>query len=147
MRFVIEFYLLKVNDLEIYIDGASKGNPGPSGIGVVICKDNETIKNISNYIGNATNNIAEYNALIYALQEALILKAQHIKINTDSQLLYRQIKRIYKIKSPNIIGLYNQVLHLVSAFKEVSFSHIPREQNRGADKLANLAIKAAKKSS
>jgi len=127
--------------VEIYIDGASKGNPGPSGIGVVICNNGETIKNISSYIGNATNNVAEYTALIYALEEALILKAQTLKINTDSQLLYRQIKRIYKVKNPNIIGLYNQVLHLIPAFKEVSFSNIPRQENRGADKLATQAIK------
>ena len=127
--------------VEIYIDGASKGNPGPSGIGVVICNNGQTIKNISSYIGNTTNNVAEYTALIYALEEALILKAQTLKINTDSQLLYRQIKRIYKVKNPNIIGLYNQVLHLIPAFKEVSFSNIPRQENRGADKLATQAIK------
>ena len=134
---------LKMKEIEIYIDGASKGNPGPSGIGVVICKDGDTIKNISSYIGNATNNVAEYSALIYALQEALILKAENIKINTDSQLLYRQIKKIYKVKNPNILGLYNQVLHLMSAFKEDYLNHISREHNRAADKLANLAIKEA----
>ena len=133
-----------MKEIEIYIDGASKGNPGPSGIGVVICKDGDTIKNISSYIGNATNNVAEYSALIYALQEALILKAENIKINTDSQLLYRQIKKIYKVKNPNILGLYNQVLHLMSAFKEVSINFIAREGNKGADKLANQAIKKAK---
>ena len=72
--------------LEIYIDGASKGNPGPSGIGVVICQGEDTLKNISSYIGNATNNIAEYTALIYALQEALVLKAEAVTIKTDSQL-------------------------------------------------------------
>lgn len=129
--------------LEIHIDGASKGNPGPSGIGVVISKDGQTIKNISSYIGNATNNIAEYTALIYALEEALVLKAQSIDIKTDSELLYRQIKKIYKIKSPNITGLYSRAVHLMSAFKEVSINHIPREYNCGADKLATQAIKKA----
>lgn len=127
--------------LEIYIDGASKGNPGPSGIGVVICRGEETIKNISTFIGNATNNIAEYTALIYALQEAFKLKAETVKINTDSQLLHRQLNRTYKVKSPNILGLYNQVMQLISAFKEVSITNIPRENNKGADKLATLAIK------
>lgn len=126
---------------KFYIDGASKGNPGPSGVGVVICKDGSTIKNVSTFIGNATNNVAEYTALIYALQEGLILKAETIEINTDSQLLYRQIKRIYKIKSANILGLYNQALSLISAFKEFSIKHIPREENRGADKLASKAAK------
>lgn len=132
-----------MKEIEIYIDGASKGNPGPSGIGVVITRDGETIKNISSYIGNATNNVAEYSALVYALQEALMLKAENIKVNTDSQLLYRQVKKIYKIKNPNILGLYNQVTHLMSAFKEVSLNHIAREHNRGADKLANRAIREA----
>jgi len=129
--------------LKIYIDGASKGNPGPSGVGVVICRDGQTIKNIANFIGHATNNVAEYTALIHALQEGLILQADNIEINTDSQLLYRQIKKVYKIKSANILGLYNQALHLMSAFKEVSIKHIPREENRGADKLANKAVKEA----
>ncbi len=130
-----------MRELEIYIDGASKGNPGPSGIGVVVCCDTETVKNISTYIGNTTNNIAEYTALIYGLQEALKLKAEVLKINTDSQLLHRQLNRVYKVKSPNITGLYNQVLHLLSAFKQVSINNIPRENNRGADKLATQAIK------
>lgn len=132
-----------MKELEIYIDGASKGNPGPSGIGVVICRDGELIKNIASFIGNTTNNIAEYTALIYGLQEGIMLKAERIKINTDSQLLYRQLKKIYKIKNPNILGLYNQAQHLISAFNEVSISHIPREENRGADKLANQAVKQA----
>jgi len=129
--------------LDIYIDGASQGNPGPSGVGVVICREGEVIKNISTYIGNATNNIAEYTALIYALEEALVLKADTIRVNTDSQLLHHQLKKIYKIKNANIVGLYNQATHLISAFKDVSLKHIPREENRGADRLATKAIKEA----
>jgi len=128
--------------LRIYIDGASKGNPGPSGIGVIICRQDEVINNISAYIGNATNNIAEYTALIYGLQEALKLKAGAVEVNSDSQLLCRQLNKAYKIKSPNIIGLYNQALHLISGFKQVLINNIPREKNRGADKLATQAIKA-----
>jgi ribonuclease HI len=135
-----------MKEIEIYIDGASKGNPGPSGIGVVICQDGRTIKNIFSFIGNATNNVAEYTALIYGLQEGLILKAENIKINTDSQLLHRQVNKVYKIKNANIRGLYNQAAHLMSAFKQVSINHISRKDNRGADKLANEAIKKADKS-
>lgn len=130
-----------MKELEIYIDGASKGNPGPSGIGVVICRDGETIKNISTFIGNATNNVAEYTALIYALQEALKMRADHLKINTDSQLLERQLNKTYKVKHENIAGLYNQAVHLLTGFKAVSIVSIPRENNKGADKLATLAIK------
>lgn len=143
MKSVTGFYILRMSSLELYIDGASKGNPGPAGIGVIICKDGRVLKNISNFIGNATNNVAEYTALIFGLQEALILKAETVKINTDSQLLYRQLRKEYKIKSPNILGLYNQVAHLRSAFKDVSVNHIRRQGNRGADKLANLAVKEA----
>lgn len=143
MKFAIEYCILRMGQFKFYIDGASKGNPGPSGIGVVICRDGSTLKNIASFIGNATNNVAEYTALIYALQEGLILNAENIEINTDSQLLYRQVKKIYKIKNANILGLYNQALHLMSAFKEVSIKHIPRGENRGADKLANKAVKEA----
>lgn len=130
-----------MKEFEIYIDGASKGNPGHSGIGVVITCGGEVIKNISNYIGKATNNIAEYTSLIQALEQALILKAESVNIKTDSQLLCRQINRQYKVKNENIIGLYTQAIHLISAFKKVTVNHIPRENNAGADKLANLAIK------
>lgn len=136
-----------MKELEIYIDGASKGNPGPSGIGVVICRGEETLRNISTYIGEATNNVAEYTALIYALQEALILKAEILKINTDSQLLARQLNKVYKVRHENIIGLYNQALRLLSGFKEVCIKDIPREENKGADRLATQAIKKELKKS
>lgn len=132
--------------LEIYIDGASKGNPGPSGIGAVICQEGEVIKNISQFIGNATNNVAEYTALIYALREALILKAKEIKIKTDSELLYKQIKGDYKVKHSNIKPLFEQARHLFSGFSHIEISHIGRQHNRGADKLATEAIKKADKS-
>ena len=133
-----------MKELDIHIDGASKGNPGPSGIGVVISCRGEVVKNISSFIGNTTNNVAEYTALIYALQEALKLKAEKLSIKTDSQLLARQINRVYKVKHPNIVGLYNQALGLLEAFKEVKMINIPREENRGADKLATKAIKENK---
>ena len=131
--------------LDIYIDGASKGNPGPSGIGVIICENGEVLKNIANFIGSATNNIAEYTALIQALQAALILKAASININSDSQLLCRQLNKEYKVKNSNIVNLYNQAVHLMTGFEKVHVKHIPREQNSGADKLATKAIKEALK--
>ncbi|MBU1905869.1 MAG: ribonuclease HI family protein [Candidatus Omnitrophica bacterium] len=130
-----------MKQIEVYIDGASKGNPGPSGIGVVICQDGETIKNLSRYIGDTTNNVAEYTALIYALEEALILKAEVLKINSDSQLLCRQLNKVYKVKNSNILRLYNQARHLLSGFKSVVINNISRGDNRGADKLATKAVK------
>lgn len=130
--------------MEIYIDGASKGNPGPAGIGVVVCRDGEVVNNISSYIGETTNNLAEYTALIYGLQEALVQKAESVKLYSDSQLLCRQLTGEYKVRDERIKGLYNQALHLIAAIKHLDVEHICRERNKGADKLANLAVKKAR---
>jgi len=132
-----------MSHLEIYIDGASKGNPGPSGVGIVIYQEGLRIKNISNYIGMATNNVAEYTALIYALEEALLLKAKSLKINTDSQLLARQLNKIYKVKHAGIVNLYNRAVHLLTGFEKVLINHISRQENCLADKLATQAIKSS----
>ncbi len=131
--------------VDIYIDGASKGNPGPSGIGVIICQQGKVIKNIARYIGTATNNVAEYTALIYALQESLILGAHAVTVNSDSELLCRQVNGSYKIKNPGIKVLFEQVAHLKDGFREITVRHIPREANRGADRLATQAVKEALK--
>lgn len=128
-------------ELKIYIDGASQGNPGPAGIGVIVIQDGRVIKNLSVYLGTKTNNAAEYTSLIFGLQEALTLQAKAVEIYTDSQLLCRQVNNEYKIKSPNLIGLYSQVQHLLSAFDCAEVKYIPREENRGADKLAKKAAK------
>lgn len=141
MKYATEYYILPMNPLEVYIDGAAKGNPGPAGVGIIFTQEGQVLKNISNFIGETTNNVAEYTALIHALEEALILKYDRLKVITDSQLLYRQLKGEYKVKSPNIISLFNRARHLVGAFKEVSFMHVNRNDNKGADKLANIAIK------
>ena len=138
---------MSMKEAEIYVDGASKGNPGPSGIGVVIVSGSQTVENISHYIGSATNNIAEYSALRAGLEKALALGVTQIKIKSDSQLLCRQLKREYKIKSPHLLKLYQEVFSLLFKFDTYSVAHIPREENRGADKLANLAIKKALKRS
>lgn len=127
--------------LKIYIDGASKGNPGHSGIGIVIYRDGQVLKRISNYIGKTTNNVAEYTALIYALEEAMLLKARNLEINTDSQLLARQINGIYKVKHEGLKGLYERAVRLLGGFEKVMVTHIPREKNTCADKLATAVIK------
>lgn len=111
---------------------------------MAIYRSGKLIRELSSYIGEATNNIAEYTALIYALEEALILRPQRILIKTDSQLLYRQIKKIYKVKHPNMIGLYDRAVRLIGAFKEVELANIPREENSLADKLATQAVKEAR---
>ena len=131
--------------LEIFTDGACSGNPGPSGIGVVISRDGQVIKRISKFIGLATNNLAEYTALIYALQEALILKASEIKISTDSELLYHQIKGRYKIKNEKLKILFDQVQNLIRGFKRFDLECIPREKNQEADRLATQALREIQK--
>lgn len=128
--------------LEIYIDGASFGNPGPAGIGIIICWDGKVFKNFSKYIGETSNNVAEYMALIYGLQEALIIRANSIVINTDSELLAKQINGQYKVRDAQLKLLYTLANHLISSFKDIVIKHIARTQNRGADKLANKAIKS-----
>lgn len=134
-----------MSELEIYIDGASKGNPGPSAIGVVITENGKPVRNLYRYIGEATNNIAEYSALIAALEEGLILKAQCLSIKTDSELLYRQMTKVYRVKNEHILALYTQAQRLISGFTRVSLNHIPRELNKEADKLANKAIAEQRK--
>ena len=129
-----------IKSLELFTDGACQGNPGQAAIGVVIKKQGKILKTISKTIGQATNNIAEYTALIYGLQEALILKADQVKVNTDSELIYEQLRGNYKIKQPNLKFLFDLVKHLSEGFKKIEVRHIPREKNREADHLATEAI-------
>lgn len=127
--------------LSIYIDGAAKGNPGPAGIGVVLRDaDNALVKNIDRFIGIATNNVAEYTALITGMEEARKLKVKVITINTDSELIAKQLGGEYKVKSPALKDLYSKVSKLLDDFEYVSINNIPREKNKDADRLANKAI-------
>ncbi len=130
-----------LKNVEIFIDGASKGNPGPSGIGIAIYQNGRLLKEISRYIGNATNNVAEYYALIFALQEALVLDIREIKVKTDSELLYKQLKGEYKIKNSHLILLHEQVKHMLCGFRSADIAHISRDDNQPADRLAAQAIR------
>ena len=127
--------------LEIFVDGACSGNPGEAAIGLVFLRDNQKVQEISKSIGEATNNIAEYTALIYALQEALIQKAEHVRIYTDSELVYNQVMGRYKVSHENMKPLFDQVQHLAKGFKTLEIQHIAREKNKEADRLAVKAIK------
>ncbi len=127
-------------ELEIFVDGACSGNPGEAAIGVVVLENKNKIKEISKSIGPATNNIAEYTALIYALQEGLILKADQVTVYTDSELVFNQVTGQYKIKNENLKLLLDQVQHLAQGFKRLDMKCIPREQNKDADQLATKAI-------
>lgn len=127
--------------LEIFTDGACSGNPGQAGIGVVINRDGRTIKEISKAIGEATNNVAEYSALICALQEAMALKAKKLKVFTDSELLVRQVNGAYKIKNKKLKFLCDQIRILIQGFDQVDLNHVRREQNKKADGLATRSLK------
>ncbi len=129
-----------MNELEINIDGASKGNPGPSAIGVVITENGKPVRNVYRYIGETTNNVAEYSALISALEEGLRLKAERLSIKTDSELLYRQMTGVYRVKNEHILALFTQAKRLIGGFTKVVIIHVPRELNKEADRLANKAI-------
>ncbi|MDP2910943.1 MAG: ribonuclease HI family protein [Candidatus Omnitrophota bacterium] len=127
--------------IRIFIDGASRGNPGPSGIGIVFCDgEDNAVKKLFKFIGNATNNIAEYSALIYALQEALIDRYDEVKVNSDSELLTRQLTGEYKVKNDNLRLYYDLFQHISKGFNKIEVIYIPRENNSLADKLANKAI-------
>jgi ribonuclease HI len=132
------------NTLDIYIDGASRGNPGRAGIGIVFAHGDAPVKNISKSIGTQTNNVAEYTALIHALEEALSMKVRHVRVFSDSELLCRQLSGVYKVKNESLRSLFMQAVQLRMKFDECSISHIPREQNKGADKLARQATKDSK---
>jgi len=129
------------NCLTIYVDGASRGNPGPAGIGIVIEDEKGITKaKISGYIGETTNNQAEYKALIMGLREAAKLKAEHVDIRTDSKLLAEQIQGNYKVRNANLRLLFQQVKQLLADFESFTIAFIPRYQNATADALANQAL-------
>lgn len=128
----------------LYTDGGSRGNPGPSGIGVVILDERrKKVKELSKYIGEATNNIAEYNALILALEEACLLSADDVVVYVDSELMTRQLTGEYRVKSAEIKPLFEKALGMLKAFSSFEIKHIAREKNKDADKLANKAINLA----
>jgi ribonuclease HI len=128
-------------EMTLFVDGASRGNPGPSGVGVVLYDGGRRVLcSFGRYIGETTNNVAEYTALLYGLKEALTQQAASLKVRTDSELLARQIQGRYKVKEPHLKVLHDQVHHLIPVFNSFSIHHIPREKNREADRLANRAI-------
>jgi len=129
--------------LEIFTDGGCSGNPGPAAIGVVIKQGAKTIQTFARDIGQGTNNIAEYTALIFALQEALILKADEVSVKTDSELMAKQVSGEYAVKHENIKPLFHQVKHLITGFKSFQITHVPREQNAQADALVRQVLKKA----
>jgi len=131
--------------LIIYSDGGARGNPGPAGIGAVIYDESKKIvAEVSEYLGVATNNQAEYKALIAAFKKAHSLGATELECYLDSELVVKQLKREYKVKNKDLAPLFLNIHNLSLNFKKISYTHIPREHNGAADKLANEAMDRGK---
>lgn len=127
--------------LIIHTDGAARGNPGNAGIGIAIYdKDYNLVETLSRFIGNATNNVAEYQALIVAAQEAINAQAKNVLFKTDSELVVKQINGIYKVKNVNLIPLHQKLISLLHTIPKWELRHVRREENAFADTLANQGI-------
>ena len=124
----------------IYTDGASSGNPGPSGIGVAIDFQGHSI-HIAEHIGSTTNNVAEYSALARGLSEARELGAEAVDVYMDSELVVKQIKGLYKVKNQGLRPIYESVMKLLRSFSKYTVSHVPREKNTVADGLSKIGAK------
>jgi ribonuclease HI len=124
-----------------YVDGASRGNPGPAAYAVILQgPDGKTILELGKYLGRATNNVAEYYGLISALDAAASHGITRLRIRSDSELLVRQMEGRYRVKSPDLRPLYERAAKLARGFAYFAIEHVPREQNRDADRLANRAL-------
>jgi ribonuclease HI len=131
-------------ELVINCDGGSRGNPGPAAFGISIQRpDGTEIEGIGETIGVATNNVAEYTAVVVGLRRCRELGARAVHVRSDSQLLIEQLKGNYKVKSAALKELHAEVRSIMGGFEQVSFEHVRREQNVRADELVNIALDAA----
>lgn len=139
--------VVAMQTLTIFTDGGARGNPGPAAIGAVIYDaDNNELGTLSEYLGEATNNVAEYTAIVRVLQHVATLvddtKAYQITLKLDSQLCERQLKGEYKVKDQTLKEYYEQVKALEPEFASVEYIHVRREENKVADGLVNAALDA-----
>ena len=125
----------------LYFDGCSKGNPGRGGAGAVLYKDGQEIWGSCQLVGEkVTNNVAEYSGLIMGLQEVFVRKIKNILVRGDSQLVIKQMKGEYKVKSSSLVEYYQQAKLLESYFDKIVFEHVYRDKNKRADELSNMAL-------
>ncbi len=125
----------------IFTDGGARGNPGPAGIGAVLYDNKkQLLTKISRYIGETTNNQAEYQALIAALKKAKELGGQELEVFLDSELVVKQLNREYKVKNKELAPLFLEVYNLSLNFSKITFTHVYRESNKEADRLVNEAL-------
>ena len=134
--------------IRIFCDGGSRGNPGPAAVGAVVLDITDgtptEIASVSETIGIATNNVAEYTALIRGLEVAAEFAADRVEVRADSQLLIRQLEGRYRVKHPSLLPLYQQARQLLRPYREVDLQHVRREENTEADALVNAALDAAR---
>lgn len=133
----------KINNMKltIFTDGGSRGNPGPAAIGVVVKNEQgENLAAFGKYIGETTNNQAEYRALVAAIEKAEELGATEVACFADSELMVKQLNREYKVRDPDIAPLFLKIWNVCTKLKKVTFTHIRREKNKEADKLVNEAL-------
>lgn len=128
--------------LLIHTDGAARGNPGPAGAGAILrdAATGEVLAEIAQGLGRATNNVAEWTAVRLALEEARTLGATRVDLRMDSELVARQITGIYRVKHPDLKPIHAAVMALLSGFDGYTIGHVPRELNKDADRLSNVAI-------
>ena len=128
--------------LLIYTDGAARGNPGPAGLGAILrdAQTGETVAELATYLGIRTNNYAEWTAVEDALKEALRLGATHVDLRMDSQLVARQISGRYRVKHADLKPIHARVMAMLGRLQGYSVGHVPRELNKDADRLSNVAI-------
>jgi ribonuclease HI len=127
--------------VEVFLDGASRGNPGPAGLGVVFRQeDGPVLLTMKEYLGEVTNNVAEYRALLAALAEAARRGLKRLRIHTDSQLMQRQLVGVYRVRQPHLRRLHEEALRGLTFLEQYEILHVPRELNKEADGLANQAI-------
>jgi ribonuclease HI len=127
--------------LTIYSDGGARGNPGPAGIGAVLYNENKrVVAEVAEFLGVTTNNQAEYRALIAALKKAASLGATEADCYLDSELVVKQLNREYRVKDKDLAPLFLEIHNLSLNFRKITYTHIPRERNKEADRLANAAM-------
>lgn len=130
----------------IHIDGAARGNPGPAGVGVILYgPDGQALERVCRYIGEATNNVAEYRALLVALERAERLGLAEVEICSDSELVVRQLQGRYRVNHPALLPLFAEAKERMARFRRAAIRHVPREANAEADALANRGIDEAAK--
>jgi len=128
----------------LMVDGAARGNPGKAGCGAVICEaDGKVVKELSRYLGYTTNNVAEYEGLLMGLEAMLGMGQKKVTIQSDSQLMVRQLNGEYRVRDEKLKKLFARAVHLLGQFDSYRIVHVPRERNKLADRLANRGIDGA----